>query len=71
MAGNLQDARAGTRQADRNRERRQAAKEQFIKLLELASQPGFCGTVAVEVSAKDGALGKPKYTQVQYADLQD
>ena len=72
MAGQSQNARAGIRQADRNRERRIAASRRLHELLDLVEKPEFRGTISVEVSGKDGALGVPKFTRVQYdPDCQD
>lgn len=67
MAGrssNLADE--ATRRADNNREKQLAAVKHLHRLLALAMSPNFSGTIAVEVSAKDGALGRPKMTLVEY-----
>jgi hypothetical protein len=55
-----------TSRADNNREKSMSAIRHFHRLLGLAADPRFCGTIAVEVSAKNGRYGKPKLTLVEY-----
>lgn len=67
MAGRSNSVRADdTKRADVNRVKTLAAVRQLHRLMALAVAPGFHGTVGVEVSAKDGVLGNPKLTLVEY-----
>lgn len=55
-----------TQRADNNRVKHVSAMRRFQQLLALAADPAFSGTVAVEISAKDGHFGRPKCTLVEY-----
>jgi len=52
--------------ADRNRDRHQRAIEGLAELLQKAAAPTFRGTIGVEIPAKDGRLGEPKFTCVRF-----
>lgn len=62
----MADRQTDTKRADNNRERTVAALRRFHELLALAADPRFSGTIAVEISAKDGTYGRPKFTHVEY-----
>lgn len=51
---------------DRNRAARLTAIRELDRLLSLATDPEFRGTVVVEVSSKAGRLAGPKTTIVQF-----
>lgn len=52
--------------ADVNRARRLQAVRELDLLLKEASEPGFTGSVIVEISAKEGRLGDPVTTRRKY-----
>ena len=66
MAGQSKTATSETQRADNNREKQIAAIRRLAQLCAVASDAKFCGTVAVEISAKDGLFNPPKYTLVEY-----
>ncbi len=55
-----------TRRTDNNRAKALSAIRQLQRLLALATHPQFDGTIAVEISAKAGFLGRPKLTHVEF-----
>ena len=55
-----------TKRADNNRYKLASAVRKLHQLLALAADPQFCGTIAVEVSSKNGSYGRPKFTLVEY-----
>lgn len=65
MANNLSHNEATKRQ-DNNRAKSVSAVRHLHRLLGLAADPKFCGTIAVEVSAKNGSFGRPKLTLVEF-----
>jgi len=64
-ANNLAQAEA-TQRADNNREKSVRLIQALHRLLAVAAEPKFCGTIAVEISVKDGVFGRPKTTLVSY-----
>lgn len=50
------------RRTDNNRQRKIEAVSCLQRLLTLASDPKFRGTVTIEVNAKDGTLGSVRAT---------
>ncbi len=57
---------ASENRADLNRSRRLLAVRELDRLLAEAIHPAFRGTVAVEISAKDGRLSEPKTTRIRF-----
>lgn len=55
-----------TKRADNNRVKSISALRHLHRLMALAADPKFSGTIAVEISAKDGFYGRPKLTLVEY-----
>jgi hypothetical protein len=66
MNGSRNVTSEDTRRSNNNSQKKTAALADLHRLLKLIEQPGFDGTIAVELSAKDGFLARPKSTIVQY-----
>jgi len=66
MAEQSRKTTSDTDRADNNREREVTAIRRLRQMLAIAADPKFRGTVAVEISAKDGYYNPPKYTLVEY-----
>jgi hypothetical protein len=60
------DPQQARQRADINRARSLLAKRELHRLLELALDPMFTGTIAVELSAKEGRLGQPKVSLIRW-----
>ncbi len=65
MAANLSKSDETKRQGN-NRERSMRAIRHLHRLLGIAADPKFSGTIAVEINAKNGLFGPPKLTEVKF-----